>query len=588
MKKILVLFLLSFPIIIFTIVTLTSSVIAYYVPLAVTGIEIVEGKDIADNNVDVNHELKFQFYPANARDLSFEIRDENNNLLVDFNQGKDIKYNNLPEQIVELSNETGFIDDGLITLNVKTKNIGFTKLTIITKDGNYRGHSDIIVLDKDLDPKEIQGVVLDYNETNKDYLFGNKNEIVVGFTYFPKTAINFSNKEEETIINEALKNSAKLLEFKANKGKLSNLEITSYGRGEITIEPNSSNFTGTMSIELTLKRLVKYNFNINDGYNICNEQDLSDYKEIGSNLYLLKHININNLITFRNGTNIYGNYFKIDHSTLVEYTEKNEEGKLLHVGKKAITLIGEGSGLHQVHIIGALDENRQPYENITNVQMDAQGAYDKNMFLNDVTIENGRYNLSVRGKIISLEDSKTTFNIDNVKLVGAFLASLEIDSHKFEATYSWATEVNLSRLNISYTAIGVLVQNSRGGSPGNILNLIEKQGIKAITSNSWRNLDDATGALSTSNFGYIMKELKSKEYSDVYYKIGKDYYVNPVIMLRGGARNRSEINFINDKTMEDLIIKERYPKGLFEVGVVGGTHPFTIYLLDPKYYNEEE
>ena len=83
-----------------------------------------------------------------------------------------------------------------------------------------------------------------------------------------------------------------------------------------------------------------------------------------------------------------------------------------------------------------------------------------------------------------------------------------------------------------------------------------------------------------------MKELKSEQYSDVYYKEGKNYYVNPVIMLRGGGRNRSEINFENDSTIDDLIMKERVPKGMIEVGIVGGTQPFVIYLLNPKYYEE--
>ena len=51
MKKILMLFLLSFPIVIFTIVTLTSSVIGYYVPLGVEGVEVVKGSDISDTEI---------------------------------------------------------------------------------------------------------------------------------------------------------------------------------------------------------------------------------------------------------------------------------------------------------------------------------------------------------------------------------------------------------------------------------------------------------------------------------------------------------------------------------------------------------
>ena len=118
----------------------------------------------------------------------------------------------------------------------------------------------------------------------------------------------------------------------------------------------------------------------------------------------------------------------------------------------------------------------------------------------------------------------------------------------------------------------------------NYLYLYEVDETPAVISTSWRNLDDATGALSANNFGYVMQELKSEAYKDVYYKDGKDYYVNPVIMLRGGGRNRSEIIFEGDSTINDLIRKERKPEGLFEVGLLGGTHPFVIYLMNPKKY----
>lgn len=592
MKKILILFLLSFPIIIFTIVTLTSSVIAYYVPLAVEGIVMKEGSDIADTDINKNHKLEFQILPANARNMSFEILDENGILIVDYNQGEEIIYNNLPNHIIEISHEGVIVENGLVSLDVKTNNIGFTRLTIITKDGNYRIYSDIMVLDKNADPTQIQGVVLDYNKTNENYLFGNKNEIVVGFTYFPKRAINPTSSEEEQLINEALRNSAHNLNFVATRGRLSNLSIKEDGRGTININTNINTFIGIMTIEIMINQLVKYDFNVMDGYNIYKEEDLFDNSSIGTNLFLLNHINLTNVITFRNGTNLYGNYFKIDHSKLIEYNERNDNGALLNVGKKAITFVGHNSGLHQVHIIGALDENQQPYENIVNVGMDAQGNNDKYMVVNDVIIENGRYNLSVRGKITSLDEDSpeskpTKFDLDKISLVGAYFASLEIDNHSFTATLSWATEVNISRLNISYTAIGVLIQNNRNSNPGSRVYLKSVNNTKAITSTSWRNLDDATGALSATNFGYIMNELKSDEYSDVYYREGKNFYVNPVIMLRGGGRNRSELHYHeDDTTMNDLIVKERFPKGMIEVGLVGGTHPFIIYLLDPKYYKE--
>lgn len=588
MKKILILFLLSFPIIIFTIVTFTSSVISYYVPLAVESIEIIKGEDISDNSIDNTHELSFQILPKNARNMSFEIRDEDDRLLVDYNEGDVIRYYNNEENIVLISSQDIFLKDGLVTLSVKTNNIGFTKLSIITKDGNHRVFSDIMVLDNNLDPGEIQGVVLDYNKTNEHFKFGNKNNIEVGFTYFPKSAINVSDQVLAEEINERLKNNALKLEFNLLRGKIvEDIKVVANGRAKIVIAPNSNTYEGIMSLEIETTRTSKFNFKIQNGYNISNESELFTYKDLGTNLFVLNHIELNNMITFNNGTNLYGNNFQINHSKLKEYQEKDQNGQSLHVGKKAITMRGNNSGLYDIHIVGALDENNKPYENIVNVQMDSTNASDLEMNVKNVIIENGRYNLSVRGKISSLKDPATTFNISNVKLVGAYLASFEIDNHSYELTESKATIVNLSKMEISYTAIGILLQNNRNNNPASELNLIEKDNTQAIKSTSWRNLDDASGALSTDNFGYILQELKSELYKDVYYKDGKDYYVNPVIMLRGGARNRSVVNFDKDYSIDKLIRKERKPKGLLEVGIVGGTHPFVLYLLDPSEYRKE-
>lgn len=583
MKKILILFLLSFPIIIFTIVTLTASVIAYYVPLAVEAIEIHKGADIADQETNKIHDLEFQILPQNARNMSFEIRDENGVLLVDYNQGSVINIAEIPTHVVDIEANNNFIENGLVRLKVKTQNIGFTRLKITTKDGNYSVYSDIMVLDPSADPTEIQGVVLDYNKTNEHILFGNKNEIRVGFTYFPKTAINKPDDEAE-IINEALKENALNLEFEIERGKMSDLTVNEYGRGSFILETNSPNYVGTIHLEVLLDKIVSHDFIIQNGYNIYNQNQFVIYGSLGTNLYLQNHIELTQIVTFRNGTKLYGNYFTIDHSGLEEYEEKTENGKIANTGVSAITFIGHNSGLYQVHIKGALDENQQPYENIINVTMNAQGANDKYMEVIDVIIENGRYNLSVIGSINDINDPYSVFKIDKVELIGAFFASLEIDSHPFTATLSWATRVNLSRLKISYTAIGILIQNNRNSNPGNYLYLYEVDETPAVISTSWRNLDDATGALSANNFGYVMQELKSEAYKDVYYKDGKDYYVNPVIMLRGGGRNRSEIIFEGDSTINDLIRKERKPEGLFEVGLLGGTHPFVIYLMNPKKY----
>lgn len=619
MKKILILFLLSFPIIIFTIVTLTSTIIAYSVPLAVEGIKIVGSADINDANVGTPHDLKFEILPHDARDLSFDIIDENGNVLVDYNQGGKVTHNNQETHIVEITSKTSdnsiLIENGVITLQLKTTNIGFTSLRITTKDGNYSVTSDVMVLDPNKDPAEIQGIVLDYNKSNEDMLFGNKNEIEVGFTYFPKEAIkvdasindeDFKESEEfKTITNEIKQNALQLEgEFRRTRIDITDFNISDEvnGRGSITIQSTQSNTVGIMSLSITIDdRLSRYDFNIDHGYNITKGDQLFDYKDKKDdnsetiNFYLLDHIFIDETIVFEESTKLYGNHFKIDHSSLKEYTEVDKDGKILNINKKAITFTSNNSGLYQTHVVGKLNrELGQPYENIVNVSMDAKSASVKWMEIKDVKIDYGRYNLSLRGRVGSLNDTPTVFNVDNVTLYGAFLASLEIDNHRLANTDTYATKVNLSRLYVSYTAISVLLQNNRKGTvPGSILNLIEKDGVKAINSNSWRNLDDASGALSAENFGYILKELKSNEYKDVYHKDGKDYHVNPVIMIRGGSENISKIIFeansegIVDKTMDDLIRKERKPKGLIEIGITGGVDPFVIYLLNPEFYKKE-
>ncbi|HHT39065.1 MAG TPA: hypothetical protein GX001_01150, partial [Acholeplasmataceae bacterium] len=164
-------------------------------------------------------------------------------------------------------------------------------------------------------------------------------------------------------------------------------------------------------------------------------------------------------------------------------------------------------------------------------------------------------------------------------------------SQRVNAYKDHSTKVNLSRTLLEYTAIGVVLQNSRGDSGINVLNLVEKEGVAALESNSWRNLDDASGALNMNNFGYILKELKSDRYKDVYYKERKNYYVNPVIMIRGGYVNDSYIT-INDELSDEIatLIKKERAANFIEAmhPSIGGFTPFIIYLKDPKYYPKGE
>ncbi len=600
MKKILIMFLLAFPIIIFAVVSFSSTIISYSVPIAVNSLTITKGNDIFFNNVNEETTLEFKIGPEGARDNSFKIHNEEGIELASYN-GKTFKSNtelyvNLSADIIENSFK---IDKGEISLKVKAKNMGFMKLIIKTVDGEYEGQSDITVNDPSWDPYEIYGVVFDLNELHKDYLFGDKNAIKLTYTYYPKKAPNNLPINEQEEINNSLKEKAENLLLTLNyiNANYQN-EVISDGRGLLTLTFNKDALNYGASI--STKNLVKnasYSFNVNSGYNIYEYDDLFLNTQSGpiytlnTSIYLLNNIDLKERIVFSNGMKLYGNNYKIDHSNLMEYTNLTEDGKIQYINRFAIEFNGDGSGLYNTHIIGGLDENGLPYENIINVGMIAKNNKDRTFTIENSIIENGRFNITFKGfassDAVDFKDKATIFNADGLILRGAYLASIELDSQKVNAYKNHSTKVNLSRTLLEYTAIGIVIQNARNEGGINVLNLVEKNGVAALDSNSWRNLDDASGALNMNDFGYILRELKSDKYKDVYFKERKNYYVNPVIMIRGGYVNDSYIT-VNDEItdeIETLIKKERTANFVEAMHPsIGGFTPFIIYLKEPKYY----
>lgn len=596
MRKMLVMFLLAFPILIFAIVFFSSTIISYYVPIAVNSLEVQVGSNIMVSSVGEETLLQFMIGPKGARNNSFKIYDDSGQILVEYDDAHNApNFNTLPTSIVELtmpkSSQPKFNDEGLISLNIKVLNYGFTRLTIVSDDGGYEGYSDIYVSDPTLPPSTIQGVVFDYTDIHKGYLFGLTNNVKVGFTYFPKMAFDNLTELEQEQINLELMTNAGLIDFNTNSSNviIRNKQILDNGRGELTLELKSGAKIATSG--LTINK--SFSFNVNSGYNIYTFEDLKSVRNYGESLFLLGNIDVNDFIVFTNGTKVYGNGFKLDHSKMPQYEEKDSEGNLKYNGRYAIEFNGNNSGLYNTHVIGPLDENKLPYGNISNVGMLAKTNNDRHLEVKDNIIENGRINLTIRGHANSdieiLEDMATTFIVDNNILNGSFLTAIEVDSNPVFAYKYHATYVEISRIKISHTAIGLVVQNTRNDGGIIVVKLIEKEGIPSLSSSSWRNLDDASGALSMRDLGYILKELKSKKYSDVYKQEGKNYYVNPLIMLRGGYINRGVVDFTSDMNLfNDIIKKERSPN-FFEAAhpAVGGLNPFIIYLVDPQYFSKE-
>lgn len=595
MKKILIMFLLTFPILIFAIVTFTSTIIAYYVPIPVTSVSMVEGEDIMANALQQVYDLSFQINPEGSRNNSFQIYDDEGRLVMDYDDGtiNPVIYP-YPNQIFSLdvsTDDSYFIKKGLISLKVTIENYGFTRLTIVTKDGHYEAYSDIYVADPSLPPATIQGVVLDYTSIHDAYEFGTVGLVKVGYTYYPKQAFHHLSEAEQATINEQLLINAEALyddHFVFHNIIKRGHEVFGNGRGELLIElqPNA---------RIQTKNLAKnasYHFNVNqDGVNIYNYTELNKEtnRTLGKSLYLLDHIMLEDFITFTNGTKIYGNGFKLDHSELPQYDERTEDGKLKYNGRYAIEFNGNNSGLYNTHVIGPLDENKQPFENIINVGFIAKNNTDRYMEAIGNIIENGRMNISLEGRAhtgIDIEDRATHFVLKDNQLIGAYLSSIEIDSYPPDQSLHKATHVEIEGLTISYTAIGIAIQNTRRGGGASELVLHSTPDKPAIRSLTWRNLDDASGALNMANFGYILRELKGDEYKDVYHQDGKNFYVNAVIMIRGGRLNLGKITFTGDETFErDLIAKIREPNFLEAMHPsIGGVHPFTIYLLNPEHY----
>ena len=560
MKKLLMLFLLAFPILIFAIINLSASIIGWYIPLPVERIEVSVDNIVWSDTVDLKvHQLNddTEQQAVYIRVLPFNAR---NHEVTTFSSDEDIS----------------IINDGGITLNsegvgvaiVTILDYGYNEITIITDDGKYEAKIDVSVVNPSDDPNLVKSIILEYKDRiHSNYSFGYSNNFSIDFKYFPK----------EAAINQVLDQIS--FEF---DGNIEDAEVFGNGQGRIVIRLPQQKGRYKFEVSTSEARTTAYHFQTDIGLNIKdkNFDEIKNIVKSGEPVYQLEEIDLPDTLVITNGTFYEGNNFKITHKNIVKGT--------------AVIVRGNNTSLNQIHLVGPLLDNDGqmiPSREVNNLLMEGS-LNDRNQFLTNSVIENGRYNLVIQGQAYQLNNvwHPTKFNLENVSFVGSLFASVSIDNKTEGAMLINSTEVNVKNLSFQWVGVGIILQNSRhaSGQKGySVLNVLPHDNNKLInsldSSNNWRNLDEASGLLAEQNVLGLLDELKS--YDDVTVKEGKYFYVSPVIMIRGGAVNYSQVN-LDNQTNLDLKIEFRVPSTIESLSeFIGGRYKFTVYLLDPKYFN---
>ena len=559
MKKLLILFLLAFPILIFAIINISASIIGWYIPLPVEKVEVSLDNINWSQSIDLkineltSSEEEFEVYirvlPANARNH------------------KVISYST-DEAVAEIK-KGGFTigKDGTGIAKVSVYEYGYNEISIITDDGKYEATIDVSVVNPDDDPNLVKSIILEYKERlHANYQFGYLNDLQLNFKYFPKEA------NQELVLEQITTNFT---------GTINKMEILGDGQGYFLLDFPKTSGDVLFEAVTSEERVSSYNFNVNRGYNIKGHDlvEIKTFTQSGEFVYQLEEIDLTSPLSISNGTSYVGNNFRITHKNILTGV--------------AINVLGNYTNLNQVHVVGPLiDEGGQiiPSDKVVNVKL--TGSLEgRNQKITNSVIENGRYNLMVEGKSLLEDDiyQPTKFEITNVKFIGALMAGLNIDNQAEGALMINSTEVVVKNLSFEWAGVGILIQNSaltngqKGYSTLTVLPSDNDELINSIdSSRNWRNLDEASGLLKEQNVLGLLDELKT--YEKAIHKEGKYYYVSAVIMIRGGATNNSKV-VLDNKTLNDIIIEKRTPSTMEAMHpAVGGRFPFTVYLLDPKYY----
>lgn len=574
MKKLLVLFLLAFPILIFAIINISASIIGWYIPLPVEKVEVsldgfnwsttIDVKETELNDQTSEKEVFVRVLPSNARNHKIST------------YSSDVFTSEIKDEEIVMGS------DGVGSLKVKLYEYGYTEIIIITEDGKYEAKIDVSVVNPADDPNKIKTVIFEYKEALHQSLhFGYSNSVRLDFKYFPKDA------DPSGIFSQITPEFDKDNPGAVLKGEVVEKHIKDIpGEGYFILNFAPEERLQVFTTTTQEGRQAKYTFNVSPGYNIKDKsfEEILEFTRSGENVYQLEEIDIPQPLLITNGTKYEGNNYKITHKNIIKGS--------------AVRVTGDETSLNQIHIVGPLmDVEGQivPSENVINLQMSASLTARTQRITNSI-IENGRYNIMVEGKALNtVIDGRSVFVpsefiVDNVKFVGALMAGLDIDNQREGALKINSTKVIVRNLSFEWVGIGVLLQNSKAadGNKGySVLEVLGSTSASTInsldTSKNWRNLDEASGMLEEQNVLSLLDELKT--YSEVIYKEGKNYYVSPVIMIRGGAVNYSEIN-LDEKTTGDLIMQTRTPSTMEAMHpAIGGRYPFTVYLLDPTYFS---
>ncbi|MGI6782095.1 MAG: hypothetical protein ACOX56_04665 [Acholeplasmataceae bacterium] len=564
MKKLLVLFLLAFPILIFAIINISATIIGRNIPIPVEKVEVSLDTDIWSNEVnlretDLSEGMKeinvyFRVLPSNARNHKVKT------------YSTDPFTSDIVIQEIDNTEESS----GIRLAKVKLYEFGGNEIHITTEDGHYEAIIRVFVQNPDDDPNLIKSVFFDYKEAlHGHYQFGYLNSVRMDFRYFPEEAhLNNTNEIFDQLTTEF-------------EGEVLEKHIIEPGKGYFVIKFKDEEKQQVFGVKTLENRITKFTFNVNRGYNIKghNFDEIQVFTKSGEKVYQLEEIDLPRALTISNGTYYDGNMFKITHKNIIDGS--------------AVNVTGNNTTLNQVHIVGPLfdvDGQILPSQDVVNLRLTGSDTARTQTITNSI-IENARYNVTLIGKSFhnGIELTPTEFYLENVKFSGALLGGLNIDNQKEGALMVNSTLVRVKNLSFEFVGVGILLQNSKiadgqkGYSKLVVLPSIGLEHINSLdTSKNWRNLDEASGLLKEQNVLSLLDELK--KYDNVIYRKGRYYYVSPVIMIRGGAVNHSQI-YLDEKTESDLIKEERTPSTMEAMHTaIGGRYPFTVYLLNPKYF----
>ena len=581
MKKILTLLLLIFPILIFAILNVSATLVAWMVPqpaekveVASDGVHFDEKKYVSYSKVepDLVYEMNYKVGPQGSRD-------------------KEVEAFASDESLVQIINVGTANDEGIGKISYKILNYGFSEITVKSKDGGYKANMFITVKDNTLSKKHLQGAVFEFNQLSDGMLqFGYNNDVIIDFRYYPESL----NKEDLIKDGKSYEMSefATIIEAENGIGRI-RIDLSLYNSKypekttyDLYFKRDANNDNGDKKAKLN----VQFEMNINPGINLRyypkkkigtesfkqQNQIMKTYLKGDLPVYQLDDILIEEQLVISNDVLLYGN-----HKTL-KISRDFTHGNAIYVTDNA--------SLEAVHVQGALKEDKNqriPYEGLNNVYMQATEKTRKMSIKNSV-IEAGRYNVVLKGK--SYEEGSllkpTLFEIYDVKFNAALVAAINVDNAKEDGYKINSTDVRVKNLSFEWASAGIILQNGSGLRGWAKLTVLEKDRNDITSSldmtNNWRNLEEAYGVLKAFNATDVVKDM-IKAYPDAFAYEKPYYYVAMLIVKRGGGDNQSQV-IIEDNYLKDNVrMAIKVPSSIEALHEkIGGRAPFEFYCLDGK------